>query len=782
MSNHRPITKGIKAQSSKPKQQAANPPTTGDVTKVAPVLTRAAGNISANLTGGVAGTTDTELQRRIEIQQRNPISTTPPEDYPGFLGSDIDQTENSSISQTASNGYLTKRPTLKNILDNKGNWKNLPSVLYREADFIYNKWYGIIPNNYMITLTRSNLPVNDEGLYSLAGPVVEDKKKNVTSGTFQAKVVAQAVTYIGKKTKNSLSTILNMSGGMKWDPIVSTETSIESNAIGGSLKLDDSAIGGSIKKVMDSISTGISGTNLAKNVTETLKGFSSGLFKDAGSGYLTYKILRAFAKQYDKKDGGEVEQGTGTIAPRDALTIKQQQFDPYGKTGTAGGIFARKSFGGVNKIRSTLKRAEGIDFTHEIKLNFQYSLKNLAYSQRGKGSINSKAAMLDIIGNLMALVMSNAEFYGGANRYKPSSYQFEFSTDIKELMLTATSTGILETLKEKIGKIAGSILTDIKGVKDSIVNTTQQAKVTETFQSSDISKADYENVFRLLFYEYFNTQKKEGGAFNLINMEPTSTPALLTGMNVGEWHIIVGNPFNPIARIGNLVCTSYSFNFPTDELGPDDFPTEIEFTISLKPGRPRDRRGVTNIFGFIHKDKKNSTSTELERTSSTRDSDIDDAPSKINLQEALRRSYFRPGELVGKNRINVGANALQQNLLEGGGLGAQDFLSPGIRKPDATTLTPAGGTTDTVGTAFSSASTITNSLKAIINSNSDELDYQYKQKEIQQGYQQEEGLEVGRFPNALIRLQKEMGNSSAKVNSGPITGTSVLPPNLFNNF
>ena len=208
----------------------------------------------------------------------------------------------------------------------------------------------------------------------------------------------------------------------------------------GHIKLSDFGMSEGASNISTTLTSGIKGSNLAAGVTDIFKGMGQGLAKAAGSGYITYKILRSFAKKYTENKG---EDEAGRVAPRDALTIAQQQFDPYEN----GKIFSNKSFGGVNKITTTQKRAQGIDFTHDIKLKFQYSLKNLAYSVEQGGALNSKVAMLDIIGNLMGLVMSNAEFYGGANRYKPSNYQFEFSTDIKELMLTATSKEILKKLK-----------------------------------------------------------------------------------------------------------------------------------------------------------------------------------------------------------------------------------------------------------------------------------------------------------------------------------------------
>jgi hypothetical protein len=47
--------------------------------------------------------------------------------------------------------------------------------------------------------------------------------------------------------------------------------------------------------------------------------------------------------------------------------------------------------------------------------------------------------------------------------------------------------------------------------------------------------------------------------------------------------------------IGNLICTGIKIEF-NEELGPDDFPTELKATITLEHGMPRDRAGIESMF------------------------------------------------------------------------------------------------------------------------------------------------------------------------------------------
>ena len=71
--------------------------------------------------------------------------------------------------------------------------------------------------------------------------------------------------------------------------------------------------------------------------------------------------------------------------------------------------------------------------------------------------------------------------------------------------------------------------------------------------------------------------------------------SLLTGAPIGEWHLTIGNPCNPIAMMGNLICKNVKIEFG-DILGPDDFPSELKATYTLKHGRDRERGEIESMF------------------------------------------------------------------------------------------------------------------------------------------------------------------------------------------
>ena len=59
--------------------------------------------------------------------------------------------------------------------------------------------------------------------------------------------------------------------------------------------------------------------------------------------------------------------------------------------------------------------------------------------------------------------------------------------------------------------------------------------------------------------------------------------SVLSGLPTGEWHLVVGNPCNPIAMMGNLICQKIDIVFG-ETLGPDDFPTELTAKIEMQHG------------------------------------------------------------------------------------------------------------------------------------------------------------------------------------------------------
>lgn len=382
-----------------------------------------------------------------------------------------------------------RNPTAQNIITwCQDNPVSTPPYSY--ADFLYCTYYGLIPNNYLITLRRYPIPMLDN---------------LKTSTGVNIPPVAQAVTWMGEEPGNKLSEIMKFACGLAWKEIEA--------------------------KVQE--------------VTGNEKGFESGPFAGAPGGNILAGIQ-------------------GFLNPTEYSGLARAQTDYSREVYGSEGPYANKVYGPVNVVNKTLARDQGLHFDHEITLNFNYALKV-------HGNINPKMAMLDIMSNMLTLTYNNAKFWGGAIRYFPQHPQVGFFGDQNAFYSGDVSTYI-----------------------DSVVGQFQ--KLGNTFMDS----------FSKLLQDPLSALKElaMGGAkFAMGKIAAKDRPqilamrSLLTGAPVGEWHLVLGNPLNPIAMIGNLVCTDMEMEMG-DVLGADDFPTEIKFTVKLKHGKPRDKGDIESMFNL----------------------------------------------------------------------------------------------------------------------------------------------------------------------------------------
>jgi len=87
------------------------------------------------------------------------------------------------------------------------------------------------------------------------------------------------------------------------------------------------------------------------------------------------------------------------------------------------------------------------------------------------------------------------------------------------------------------------------------------------------------------------------GRASTLMQAPLSFRSLLEGRPIGEWHMVIGNPMDPMAVVGNMVCTACEMKFGK-ELGADDFPKEVTFKVTLKHGKPRAKQDIESIFNL----------------------------------------------------------------------------------------------------------------------------------------------------------------------------------------
>ena len=188
--------------------------------------------------------------------------------------------------------------------------------------------------------------------------------------------------------------------------------------------------------------------------------------------------------------------------------------------------------------------------------------------------------MMDIFANILVLTYSNANFFGGANRFLPNGFVSPRFGDPKLLMngnlkgyLGGLTSQISNSFKDNFGL---SKTNNGKGLTGSVSDLLGAlSKVGGTMLGNVIGG-------------FLNDQLGSAPAYQAV-------PALITGEPTGNWHLTVGNPINPIAMIGNLVLKNSIITF-NGVFSNEDFPTEMKLVVELEPGRPRDKSDFESMF------------------------------------------------------------------------------------------------------------------------------------------------------------------------------------------
>ena len=420
---------------------------------------------------------------------------------------------------------------------------------YYWKDFLFCKYYATIPNNYMLTLRRFPTPVLD----NLSVPAALK-----SSGAYHVegvgRPVAQAVTWFGGNTGNKLNDIIQFSTGIKWKSKEQTAEVIQQAFSQGFLDDTTRAIG--------DIFSGLGDADAIQN---------------------TKAILNAAAIAGDPNNTS-------------VANTKFYKFREMMKSGSdrGNGLFGEYIWTSVDVVNKTNFRDVGLPFTwgsgEGMSVTFEYDLTSV-------GEVNTKASMLDILGNLLSIGTNYGSFLTPDFRYNSNFPAFgfpggsrglemfyknpiQFVTDYAEQLVnpTASSKTVSDQNKgsfgdEKLAKLKNSMETALKSTGNYAA-------------ALDLVKKEFGDAAGRLLQTTFTPGFFEAYQF------PAS---LLTGAPIGEWHLVVGNPCNPIAMIGNLICDKVSITFG-EALGPDDFPTSVKAVFSLKHGRDRERGEIESIF------------------------------------------------------------------------------------------------------------------------------------------------------------------------------------------
>lgn len=381
---------------------------------------------------------------------------------------------------------------------------------YQWNDFLWCKWYGKMPNNRLLTLRRYPIPVEDN--------------LQVSQQKMPLVPIAQAVTWWGGETNNSLGSILGIDYGFKWTPINSEMQEVAGNEVKASDLLDALGL------------TQAENDTFRKLMQVLLAGDSSNSQAMTG---------------YDEK-------------------LQQWLQDAYGSQGQ----YWNRVLGPVNVITETQNRVRGFTYNHDITLNFTYKL-------RGFNNINPKIAMLDLISNFLSLTYNNAAFWGGGIRYfQKTGYILPGlpTEKFEKADFIGGAKEVIKYLMTQIQQKGGDISTAI-------------GELAKNAQAGNLDK-----IFKDVQASTF-AQTVVATRVGSLMQVPLKMRALLDGRAVGEWHLTVGNPMEPLAVIGNLCLKGTKIKF-SEAVGLDDFPTEVTFTVNLTPGRDRAKQDIESMFNL----------------------------------------------------------------------------------------------------------------------------------------------------------------------------------------
>ena len=439
----------------------------------------------------------------------------------------------------------------------------------------------------MITLRRFPSPMRD----NLTLPAkVKNSDAYKVKGAGQP--VAQAVTWWGGNTGNTLNSILGFTTGLVWRPYVADERLDQSSANQGIFKsITDNPI-------LSSITSRIPGFSAITKVAETLASSSNAGFEETTNAKINFYLR------------DNAEKSTGPLS--------------------------KFIWTSVDTITNATMRGRGLKgVEHPFSLIFHYELTSV-------GEVNTKAAMVDILGNLLGLCTNYGQFLTPEIRYNngfpalnfPGGDQGlnQFYSDpvkyVKSLILYSMNPNSSST-DPAAGTAAGAV-SQVTKATDWVNNALKNLEGQTEGSIKD-------GLLKILDSDEFSNLVKTGLADKFI--ENVYMPQLvLTGAPVGEWHVVVGNPCNPVAMIGNLICTDLQISFG-ETLGPDDFPTELTATITMKHATERERGQIESMFnrggGRLYQSSapvySNSQSLEAQGTTQGDNIPFDNEGGVINL-------------------------------------------------------------------------------------------------------------------------------------------------------
>lgn len=291
----------------------------------------------------------------------------------------------------------------------------LGRAIYSYSDFMFCKYLGKIPNNYLITLRRFPIPPPDFIFSNLEG---DDRLKNMSKSQFSQQIGCM-VTWLGTPG-NEMENILKYSYAMPYE---------EKNSQWEQVQGGDAD---SSSNVFNAIAAGFD--------PAYRKAYNGGYGGAALTGFNQY-IQKAFpTKGPTKRLGGLLSFSNG---PHNT----QPHYDQ------------NRIYGPIDNVKSTYARsAAGLTFDQKITITFEYTLR--AYN-----GINTRQAFLDLISNILQVTYSPGDFWKGGYRGS-GMHQNSIFARLKTFQCRGGFTDFLDAMGEDVSTLTTKATEGINSLGD----------------------------------------------------------------------------------------------------------------------------------------------------------------------------------------------------------------------------------------------------------------------------------------------------------------------------
>lgn len=428
---------------------------------------------------------------------------------------------------------------------------------YSYADFMYCKYLGKCSNEYLITLRRFAYPPGDH--INTVGYEVEKETQNHTND------IGRMVTWMGTPG-NDMANILKYSVKIPYKKFTAQIEEVDEQ---------------------NTTSNGILASIMNLGDARNRQLIESGM----GGGSSTQLLASALSLA-----GAKGKRLAGMLGD-----------PPYTGAKWRTNYDRNKSYGPLDVITETYQRQAandgGLEFSQTISLQFDYEL-------RSYDGINGRAAMMDLIANILATCYTTGKFWGGATKFLGASQSNTYS-NLPIFMTNASGqkpgnmAQYTKNIADSFNMVFGGDATREERLNAQKETITSQKKKTPKSTGEDGSGPNVIKKVTSLFGDIGSMIQNAGSALGsllyggLINKlgrpQVLAVNSLLSDAPTGLWHLTIGNPKAPIMSMGNMIIDKCEIEHK-GPLGIDGFPTGLSVKIDLIHGKPRENTAIERMY------------------------------------------------------------------------------------------------------------------------------------------------------------------------------------------